>query len=88
MVTIFIIGGVFAAVNLGAAITRNDAQYDPSVAAPSNAERCEFWVAPQPEGNDSNNGSVSRPWATMQHASDNIPDNDCIIWFQPGEYMG
>ena len=47
---------------------------------------CEYWVAPLPAGNDENIGSYRRPWATLQHAGKNVPDNDCTVWFLPGIY--
>ena len=49
---------------------------------------CEYWVAPTPEGNDNNPGSRNRPWATMEHAADKIPDQGCTVWFKPGVYFG
>lgn len=51
-------------------------------------QSCEFWVAPPPIGNDSNPGTISRPWATMDHAAESIPDLGCIVWFKPGTYTG
>jgi hypothetical protein len=47
---------------------------------------CEYWVAPLPTGNDENIGSYRRPWATLQHANQNVPDGDCTVWFLPGVY--
>jgi len=49
---------------------------------------CEYWVAPPPSGNDNNSGSISSPWATLVHASENVPDNHCTVWFNDGEYVG
>lgn len=55
---------------------------------PMNNAACEYWVAPPPIGNDNNSGSRSNPWATMNHASEYIPDNGCVVWFMPGVYSG
>jgi len=49
---------------------------------------CEFWVAPPPLGSDSNPGTESSPWATMDHAAESLPDMGCIVWFKPGTYTG
>ena len=49
---------------------------------------CEFWVAPPPVGNNVNPGTESLPWATMEHAGKNIPDNGCTVWFKDGIYVG
>lgn len=49
---------------------------------------CEYWVAPPPKGNDNNPGTKNKPWATMDHASENVPDKGCIVWFKPGVYLG
>jgi len=52
------------------------------------AEGCEYWVAPSPIGNDNNDGTNSRPWATLKYANDQVPDNNCTVWFSPGVYFG
>jgi len=49
---------------------------------------CEYWVAPASIGNDNNPGSKSKPWATMEHAAESIPDQGCIVWIKPGVYVG
>lgn len=49
---------------------------------------CEFWVAPPPLGNDTNSGSRNSPWASIEHAAENIPDSGCVVWFKPGVYSG
>jgi hypothetical protein len=49
---------------------------------------CNYWVAPQPEGDDSNPGTFSMPWATLEHASEMVPDNHCTVWFKSGLYSG
>jgi hypothetical protein len=50
--------------------------------------RCEYWVAPPPEGNDINPGSFSRPWATLKYAASIVPDKGCTVWFKDGVYNG
>jgi hypothetical protein len=47
---------------------------------------CYYWVAPN--GSDANPGTVSQPWATLEHASETVPDNFCTVWFEPGVYYG
>ncbi len=49
---------------------------------------CSYWVAPPPAGSDRNPGSSAQPWATLEHASENVPDNHCTVWFMPGKYTG
>lgn len=51
-------------------------------------EFCEFWVAPAPVGSDTNPGTESQPWATMEHAGIAVPDNGCTVWFKDGIYVG
>ena len=51
-------------------------------------QRCEYWVAPPPEGNDRNPGTFDQPWATLEYASDHVLDNHCTIWFKDGVYTG
>ncbi len=52
------------------------------------AAGCEYWVAPLPEGDDANPGTFAQPWATLNHASESVPDNDCTVWFKDGTYDG
>jgi hypothetical protein len=47
-----------------------------------------FWVAPAPYGNDLNPGSSTLPWATLDHASQTVPDLGCTVWFSDGIYTG
>lgn len=49
---------------------------------------CDYWVAPAPAGNDANPGTFAQPWATLNHASASVPDNDCTVWFKDGLYTG
>lgn len=49
---------------------------------------CEYWVAPEPIGSDSNSGTYNSPWATLKYANTNVPDNNCTVWFRPGVYFG
>ncbi len=49
---------------------------------------CARWVAPEPEGSDSNPGTFAEPWATMEYASANVPDDGCTVWFKDGTYSG
>ena len=49
---------------------------------------CRFWVAPPPTGNDTNDGSASQPWATLQHAAETVPDDSCSVLFRDGVYSG
>jgi len=49
---------------------------------------CARWVAPAPEGSDSNLGTFAEPWATMEYASANVPDGGCTVWFKDGTYSG
>lgn len=53
---------------------------------PADDSACQFWVAPPPAGDDENPGTFTRPWATMEHAAEQAPDNSCIIWFKDGRY--
>ncbi len=52
------------------------------------AASCIYWIEPPPAGNDGNPGSSSAPWATLEHASDAVPDSGCTIWVRPGLYSG
>ncbi len=47
---------------------------------------CIYWVAPPPAGNDNNPGTVDQPWASLEYAANNIPDNNCNVWFKAGAY--
>jgi hypothetical protein len=47
---------------------------------------CEYWVAPN--GSNSNPGTFAQPWATLDYASANVPDNNCTVWFKDGLYTG
>lgn len=58
------------------------------VSVPSEDIRCEYWVAPAPEGDDINPGSFYMPWATLKFAAATIPDRGCIVWFKDGVYNG
>jgi len=49
---------------------------------------CAYWVAPEPEGSNGNPGTFAEPWATLEYASANVPDNGCTVWFQDGTYSG
>lgn len=55
---------------------------------PVSSQICEYWVAPPPEGDDSNPGTFILPWARLEYSSDAIPDNNCTVWFKEGEYYG
>jgi len=57
-------------------------------AAPALGQSCQYWVAPPPAGNDGNPGTLSQPWATLDHASASVPDNTCTVWFRDGVYSG
>ncbi|MCB0190933.1 MAG: right-handed parallel beta-helix repeat-containing protein [Anaerolineae bacterium] len=52
------------------------------------AQNCQYWVAPPPEGNDGFPGTFTQPWATLDYAAENVPDNNCTVWFKNGIYMG
>ena len=40
-------------------------------------------------GSDGNDGSAGRPWATIEHALEQVPhDGDATIWVGPGTYVG
>jgi hypothetical protein len=47
---------------------------------------CEYWVAPT--GSNGNPGTFAQPWATLDYASANVPDNTCTVWFKDGTYSG
>ncbi len=50
--------------------------------------QCSYWVAPAPAGSDGNPGTFAQPWATLEHASEAVPDDRCTVWFMPGTYSG
>jgi hypothetical protein len=56
--------------------------------APESPQACEYWAAPTPEGDDGNPGTFDQPWATLDHASENMPDDTCTVWFKDGVYTG
>lgn len=46
-----------------------------------------YYVAP--DGSDeTGDGSADNPWATLRHATDNVPDDGSEILFRDGEYAG
>lgn len=49
---------------------------------------CEYWVAPPLLGNDANPGTADAPWATLEHAAEVVPDENCTVWFNDGNYFG
>lgn len=55
---------------------------------PIQAQSCQYWVAPPPEGNDRFPGTFTQPWATLDHAAANVPDSNCTVWFKDGTYVG
>lgn len=54
----------------------------------ANAEVCEYWVAPKPTGDNSNPGTKTEPWATIEYASSHLPDETCTVWVAEGTYVG
>jgi hypothetical protein len=46
-----------------------------------------YYVAPPPAGNDANPGSLSQPWATLQHAADRVHAGDSVL-VRAGDYAG
>lgn len=50
------------------------------------AQSCDYWLAP--DGDDENPGTLLRPWATLEHASETVPDNGCTVWLKDGLYRG
>jgi len=56
--------------------------------ASQSPQACEYWVAPAPEGDDGNPGALDQPWATLNHASESLPDDTCTVWFKDGVYTG
>jgi len=47
----------------------------------------DYWVAPPPAGNDSNPGTDALPWATLQHAADEVVAGD-TVWVRSGSFAG
>jgi len=60
----------------------------PTSLASNTSPPCEYWIAPPPAGDNDNPGTFSEPWATLEHASANVPDNYCTVWFKNGIYVG
>ena len=59
--------------------------------ASSQAQGCEYWAAPPPEGKDQNPGTFLQPWATLEHASEQALASGgaaCTVWFKDGTYNG
>ncbi|KAA0255781.1 MAG: hypothetical protein EDX89_03430 [Acidobacteria bacterium] len=55
------------------------------------AQGCEYWVAPPPEGSDSNPGTSAQPWATLDFASARVlalGGSGCTVLFKDGVYTG
>lgn len=58
---------------------------------PAPAQGCAYWVAPPPEGRDSNAGTFALPWATLDHAAAQVQalgGSGCTVWFKDGLYQG
>lgn len=51
------------------------------------AESATYWVAPPPQGSDANPGTSGAPWATLQHAADEVVAGDTVI-VADGDYAG
>lgn len=49
---------------------------------------CSYWIAAPPLGDDNNPGSEAQPWATLEHASEHVPDTGCTVWVKDGTYSG
>lgn len=60
----------------------------PGYISQGTAPGCDYWVAPPPTGDDSNPGTIGSPWASLKHASDSVPDDQCTVWFEDGDYSG
>jgi hypothetical protein len=52
------------------------------------AEPCTYWLAPAPVGSDAGTGSRARPWATLDHATQAMPDRGCTLVLVAGTYRG
>jgi hypothetical protein len=46
-----------------------------------------YWVAPPPAGDNGNPGTSAEPWATLQHAADQVDPGDTVI-VKAGSYAG
>jgi parallel beta-helix repeat protein len=44
-----------------------------------------YWVAPPPAGNNANPGSAAQPWATLQHAANEVGAGD-VVTVLAGDY--
>lgn len=51
------------------------------------AESTTYWVAPPPQGSDANPGTSQAPWATLQHAADQVVAGDTVL-VASGDYAG
>jgi len=51
-------------------------------------EECVYWVAPSPSGSDLHPGTITLPWASLEHAAASVRDDECTVWFQDGTYTG
>ncbi len=52
-----------------------------------NAWSATYYVAPPPGGDDGNSGSMGAPWATLQHAADEVMAGDTVL-VRAGSYDG
>ena len=52
----------------------------------ANAQGSDYYVATDGD-DDTGDGSISNPWATITHALDNVPDGSTIL-VRPGDYTG
>jgi len=56
---------------------------------PARAQGCEYWVATT--GSNSNPGTSTQPWATLDYASARVlalHGSNCTVWFKDGVYTG
>lgn len=63
----------------------------PGAAPQVQAQSCEYWAAPAPVGSDTNPGSFTQPWATLDYASAQVfarGGSNCTVWFKDGLYTG
>ena len=54
-------------------------------------QSCDYWVAPVPEGSNSNPGTFVQPWATLDYASAQVlvlGGANCTVWVKDGLYTG
>lgn len=54
---------------------------------PGAAEAATRYVAPPPAGDDANPGTLAEPWATLQHAADQLAAGD-VLEVRAGRYAG